>query len=108
MDTIEIRLNLKKGLELDTINKLRTVITSLISEYNHRYCDVLEISPKGDLIVKISYPRYFAGTNACLIESRNDCIRVQTHFINSIFSDVHWRNIIEDITLTRVDIPFTY
>lgn len=68
MDTIEIRLNLKKGLELDTINQLRTFITSLVSEKEgYRYCDVLEISPKGDLIVKISYPRYFAGTNACLI-----------------------------------------
>lgn len=109
MDTIEIRLNLKKGLELDTINQLRTFITSLVSEKEgYRYCDVLEISPKGDLIVKISYPRYFAGTNACLIRSRNDCIRVQTHFINSIFSDVYWASIIEDITLTRVDIPFTY
>ena len=108
MDTIEIRLNLKKGLEIDTVNQLRTVITSLVSEYNHRYCDVLIISPKGDLIVKISYPRYFAGTNAYLIGSRNDCIRVQTHFINSIFSDGYWASIIEDITLTRVDIPFTY
>lgn len=109
MDTIEIRLNLKKGLELDTINQLRTVITSLTNkETGYRYCDVLEISPKGDLIVKISYPRYFAGTNAFLVGSRNDCIRVQTDFINSIFSDTTWKDIIEDITLTRVDIPFTY
>lgn len=108
MDTIEIRLNLKKGLEFDTINKLRIFITSLISENGYRYCDVLELSSKGDLIVKISYPRYFAGTNAYLIGSRNYCIRVQTHFINSIFSDASWASIIEDITLTRVDIPFTY
>lgn len=109
MDTIEIRLNLKKGLEFDTINQLRTVITSLTSKKGgYRYCDVLEISPKGNLIVKISYPRYFAGTNAFLVGSRNDCIKVQTDFINSIFSDVYWASIIEDITLTRVDIPFTY
>lgn len=109
MDTIEIRLNLKKGLEFDTINQLRTVITSLTSKKEgYRYCDVLEISPKGNLIVKISYPRYFAGTNAFLVGSRNDCIKVQTDFINSIFSDVYWASIIEDITLTRVDIPFTY
>lgn len=108
MDTIEIRLNLKKGLEFDTINQLRTFITSLVSEHKNRYCDVLELSSKGNLIVKISYPRYFAGTNAFLVRSRNDCIKVQTDFINSIFSDIHWRNIIEDITLTRVDIPFTY
>lgn len=109
MDTIEIRLNLKKGLEFDTINQLRTVITSLTSKKGgYRYCDVLEISPKGNLIVKISYPRYFAGTNAYLVGSRNDCIKVQTDFINSIFSDVYWASIIEDITLTRVDIPFTY
>ena len=41
MDTIEIRLNLKKGLELDTINQLRTFITSLTSEKEgYRYCDV--------------------------------------------------------------------
>lgn len=108
MDTIEIRLNLKKGLTIEIINQLRNSITSITSKNGHRYCDVLELSAKGDLIVKISYPRYFAGTNAYLIGSRNDCISVQTHFINSIFNDSIWASMIDDITLTRVDIPFTY
>ena len=50
MDTIEIRLNLKKGLNLDVqiINQLREYITSIISNRNYRYCDVLEISKTGN------------------------------------------------------------
>lgn len=110
MDTIEIRLNLKKGLNLDVqiINQLREYITSIISNRNYRYCDVLEISKTGNLIVKISYPRYFAGTNAYLITKKSECFEVQSHFINTIFNIPNWASIIENITLTRVDIPFTY
>lgn len=110
MDTIEIKLNLKKGLNIDLqlINQLRSYIDSITNNGNYRYCDVLQVSKNGDLIVKISYPRYFAKANAYLITRRSECFEVQTHFINSIFNDPTWASIIENITLGRVDIPFTY
>lgn len=110
MDTIEIRLNLKKelNLELLTINQLRDSINSMTSNRGYRYCDVLELSRTGNLIVKISYPRYFAGTNAYLVTNRNECFEVQAHFVKTLFSDSLYNSIIESITLNRVDIPFTY
>lgn len=110
MDTIEIKLNLKKGLNIDLqlINQLRSYIDSITNNGNYRYCEVLQVSKNGDLIVKISYPRYFAKANAYLITRRSECFEVQTHFINSIFNDSTWASIIENITLGRVDIPFTY
>lgn len=108
MDTIEIALQLIRGLEMNTIQKLRYEINTLSSPYGFGYCQVLEISTAGNMIVKISYPRFYAGTNAYLVLSRKECLKVQTHFKENILNDILWKNVISNIRLSRVDIPFTY
>lgn len=108
MDTIEIGLQLIQDLEITTIQKLRNDINTLLSPHGFYYCQVLEISTAGNMIVKLSYPRFYAGTNAYLITSRKECFQVQTHFVKNIINDYFWNNIISNINLARVDIPFTY
>lgn len=56
---------------------------------------MLQISKTGDLIVKVSYPRYFAETNAYLTTKKSECFEVQSHFINTIFNDQTWASIKE-------------
>lgn len=108
MDTIEIALELTQGLDMEMIQRLRNAINGLVSSCGFTYCQVIEISRVGNIIVKISYPRFYAGTNAYLITSRKECFGVQTHFVKNIIDDILWNNIILNIRLMRVDIPFTY
>lgn len=57
MDTIEISLRILKELSIMLIERLRRDINSLVSPYGYTFCDVLEVSSTGNLIIKISYPR---------------------------------------------------
>ncbi|WP_300344823.1 hypothetical protein [Fusobacterium sp.] len=110
MDTIEIRLNLTKksyiSCDYDEVEQLRSSLNSLKSIYGYTYCNVLERTTEGNLIVKISYPRFFKGNNAFLISSRGQCFKVQKAFAEYIYQN--WGDVVENILLTRVDIPFTY
>ena len=108
MDTIEISLRILKELSIMLIEKLRRDINSLVSPYGNKFCDVLEVSSTGNLIIKISYPRYFFGNNAYLITRRSECFEVQKYFVDNIMEDPYWKDIIGEINLLRVDIPFTY
>ena len=108
MDTIEISLRIIKELSIMLIERLRRDINSLVSPYGYTFCDVLEVSSTGNLIIKISYPRYFFGNNAYLITKRSECFEVQKYFVDNIMEDPYWKDIIGEINLLRVDIPFTY
>ena len=108
MDTIEISLRILKELSIMLIERLRRDINSLVSPYGYTFCDVLEVSSTGNLIIKISYPRYFFGNNAYLITRRSQCFEVQKHFVDNIMEDLYWKDNIREINLLRVDIPFTY
>lgn len=108
MDTIEISLRILKELSIMLIERLRRDINSLVSPYGYTFCDVLEVSSTGNLIIKISYPRYFFGNNAYLITKRSECFEVQKYFVDNIMEDPYWKDIIGEINLLRVDIPFTY
>lgn len=81
-------------------------INNLRSTQGYTYCDVLERTPDSNLIVKISYPRFFRGNNAFIIDSREQCLDAQKSFAEYIYQN--WGDIIDSISLTRVDIPFTY
>ncbi|MBM6689667.1 hypothetical protein H9X75_01075 [Fusobacterium mortiferum] len=110
MDTIEIGLKIKDHINL-TIQELETMkreIEGLMSPFGYNYCNYLSFSSAKKIIIKISYPRFFAGTNAYLITKRSECFQVQNHFVNNFLSDILWSNYIEGISLNRVDIPFTY
>ena len=58
MDTIEISLILN-DIDIFKLQILRSKISNLVSPSGHTFADVLEFSRAGNLIIKISYPRYF-------------------------------------------------
>lgn len=108
MDTIEIVVELQKGITLEEVTMLQNSFNNLRSIYGYTYCDVLQMTKNGNLAVKISYPRFFEGINVHLISTRRECFEVQKHFVEYIMSDPYLKALIKDINLTRVDIPFTY
>lgn len=107
MDTIEISLILN-NIEISKLQLLREEITSLISPAGYTFIDVLEFSRAGNLILKISYPRYYKGTNAYLIRNRAECFEVQKYFCEAILENSKWKEFISGVRLSRVDIPFTF
>lgn len=111
MDTVELRLNLKDNVTLMVLDFLKVDIVALKSPFGHSFCDLIEVfrgrRDRG-LIIKISYPRYYYGNNAYLVTSKSKCLEVQEYFVNFIQEDTMFKEIVSDIQLTRVDIPFTY
>ena len=110
MDTIEVRVDLHFSIDIDELDTLKKDFITLRSPFGYRYCDVLEEARGRDrgLIIKISYPRYYYGNNAYLVTSKSKCLEVQEYFVNFIQEDTMFKEIVSDIQLTRVDIPFTY
>ena len=82
-------------------------IKNIKSSNGYKYCDVLSNSRRDQILIKISYPRYFYGNNAYLIKTSEECLEVQEHFIERIKKCSLFNNL-EGIELTRLDIPFTY
>ena len=107
MDTIEISLILN-DIDIFKLQLLRSKIANLTSPSGHTFVDVLEFSRAGNLILKISYPRYFTGTNVYLIRTREQCFRVQNYFCKKILENKDWLKYIIGIKLSRVDIPFIF
>ena len=108
MDTIEISLGLKGNLGMDLVQGFINEVNGLRSPHGYTFCDVLEVSRKGNIIIKISYPRYFFGNNAYLINSKSACFEVQRYFAKNIMENEYWKQNIGELRLLRVDIPFTY
>ena len=108
MDTIEIGLMLVGCLGVDLVQSLIKDVNSLLSPYGYTFCTVLEFSKTGNLIIKISYPRFFSGSNAFLIDRRSQCFEVQKYFAEAIMEHEYWKDKIGELKLLRVDIPFTY
>ncbi len=110
---------------MDTIG-LKFVVNNFYGEYQDvknfealtdrlrkiRYCFNFR---ENDSEVKfvLSYPRYFSETNAYLIQSAEECLKVNYSFISDILREqdndfINWFYDRIDIYLIRVDIPFTY
>ena len=110
MDTIQVSVVLNKeklnGVTLLDLQNTAKYISEIRSEYGYYYCRDVEISRTGNLIVKISYPKFFAGINAYLISSSMECLQVHWHFCLNINN--HTLLCDAEIELTRVDIPFTF
>ena len=108
MDTIEISLAMNSNLGMDLVKSFINEVNGLRSPYGYTFCDVLEVSKIGNAIIKISYPRYFFGNNAYLINSKSACFEVQKYFAENIMENEYWKQNIGELRLLRVDIPFTY
>lgn len=108
MDTISINLIFRKNFErMEVIYEMEDYIKNIKSSNGYKYCDVLSNSRRDQILIKISYPRYFYGNNAYLIKTSKECLEVQEHFIGRIKKCSLFNNL-EGIELTRLDIPFTY
>ena len=110
MDTIQISIILKEEksneVKLKDLENAAKYISEIKSEYGYGYCSDVKVSRDGNLIVKISYPRFFAGINAYLISNSMECLQVHWHFCLSINEHPLIRGAL--IKLTRVDVPFTF
>ena len=110
MDTIQISIKLNKNrIEEITHRQLQEIgkyISGIKSSYGFYYCKCLEISVEGNIIVKISYPKFYQGVNAFLISNNTECLLVQHEFC----LEIHDHELLCDaeILLSRVDIPFTF
>jgi hypothetical protein len=101
MDTIGLTLKTCTG---DDFEKIIQLINGT-NELNN--CTLLrEVNNTLSLEVKLSYPKYFNYSNAYLITSPGECLKVNQDFINKIRKLDLDAEI--EINLTRVDIPFTY
>ena len=110
MDTIQISIvlseeKLKEVTHAD-LQDAAKYINEIKSKYGYRYCDCLDISNSGNLIVKISYPRFFKGVNAHLISTSTECNQVHWDFCFNIYKHPLMHD--AEIELSRVDIPFTF
>ena len=110
MDTIQISIKLNENrfeeILYNDLRRAESYIKNLESPYGHRYCDCLQISSVGNIVVKISYPRYFKGINAFLVTNSKQCMTVHNHFYNKLSKNDFLKD--AEISLNRVDIPFTY
>lgn len=108
MDTISIKLNFipLKKISIREVEKIKKELNLFKSEFGYRYIDVLEYNLNG-YVIKMSYPRYFKGTNAFLITKKSECFKVQEYFIQQLIN-TGILNFFHNIYLIRVDIPFTY
>lgn len=107
MDTIQIKLELNHiGLTMEDFKRIETFINHIKSPYGYTFCDMLDIRGTRSIGVKISYPRFFYGSNVFLITTKEQCFQVQRWFSENIENMMVL--IGARIYLERVDIPFTY
>ena len=125
LDTIKLKFMLGE----ETGEYIQTLAKEVIANVLNRvpYCDKItsKTLPNGEIVIetRFSYPRFFSKTNAYLIKTKEECIRVHKKFIVEIWSEVglikdirtnekielkEWINNNLRIKLTRVDVPFTY
>lgn len=110
MDTIQVSIKLNenniKKLTHENIQEIRRFINGIKNLEGYHYCKFLELSSVNNIVVKISYPRFFEHVNAYLISDSQECLRVQDHF--SLRISNHPLLYGSVIYLNRVDIPFTF
>ena len=107
MDTIAVNLIFKREFSrMEVVYEIKDYIRNITSPYGYRYCDILPNNSKNQILVKISYPRYFYGNNAYLIKTSDECFEVQEDFVKALRHSLFTK--LQEIELTRLDIPFTY
>lgn len=110
MDTISINIGIlpinNATLDLESLIKR---INNIHSPYGYTYCDFTKLNSNFEFNIKVSYPRFFRGINAFLLNNPFLCTQVNLHLVNSlkgILNNFYYE--IKYISLIRVDIPFTY
>lgn len=107
MDTIQIKLELNYiELTMEDFKRIEIFINHIKSPYGYTFCDMIDIRDTRSVGIKISYPRFFYGSNVFLITTKEQCFQVQRWFCEAIEKMVVLIGV--RIYLERVDIPFTY
>lgn len=109
MDTISINIDVKHCQGEIQIETLKMLINNIKSEFGFCYVDFLSMNTQYNFTLKVSYPRYYKGINAYLVNSSNEVLRVNQNLViqlNILFHNIGIINY--TINLIRVDIPFTY
>ena len=108
MDTISLNIGIT-GNNSFNLEDLVEGVNSIYSPHGYTYCDFIKLNSNYEFNIKVSYPRFFKGINAFLLENPLLCKQVNLHLVNSLKEILSIFNYtIRDISLIRVDIPFTY
>ena len=108
MDTISLNIGIigNNGFNLEDLAK---GVNNIHSPYGYTYCDFIKLNSNYEFNIKVSYPRFFKGINAFLLENPLLCKQVNLHLVSSLKEILSTFNYtIRDISLIRVDVPFTY
>ncbi|RRD28511.1 hypothetical protein [Fusobacterium canifelinum] len=108
MDTISLNIGIIGNNSFNLENLVKGV-NNIHSPYGYTYCDFIKLNSNYEFNIKVSYPRFFKGINAFLLENPLLCKQVNLHLVNSLKEILSIFNYtLRDISLIRVDIPFTY
>jgi hypothetical protein len=108
MDTISLNIGIIGNNSFNLENLVKGV-NNIHSPYGYTYCDFIKLNSNYEFNIKVSYPRFFKGINAFLLENPLLCKQVNLHLVNSLKEILSFLNYtIRNISLIRIDIPFTY
>lgn len=121
LDTAKLTFITKNIPEIETISAETGLRYLYLQLTKIPYCDKIIYSPKRNYItLRLSYPRVFDRTNAYLIKTSEECQKVHQKLINDILTfnnsiEIEEAKILREwfikyvaISITRVEIPFTY
>ena len=118
LDTINLNLTVNPVTKPELLSQEQGIELLLSQLEKIPNCDIMAYKPQEYKIrVRLSYPRAFDRTNAYLILTAEECQEVHHRFVNDI---LNFKNYKEEeilvtwflnyvrISITQVDIPFTY
>ena len=118
IDTVNLNLTVNPVTKPELLSQEQGIELLLSQLEKIPNCDIMAYKPQEYKIrVRLSYPRAFDRTNAYLILTAEECQEVHHRFVNDILNFKNYKE--EDtlvtwflnyvrISITQVDIPFTY
>lgn len=108
MDTIQLNINCRDWRYNGYFDKLRQRINQITSPYGYTYVDFLTQRAADSFSIKVSYPRFFFGINAGIVNKSVEVLEVNRHLVNELSKIAEQCEIGRiELDLIRVDIPFT-
>lgn len=98
------KLNLILESEKELINKEIQEIERIIERTG--YCEIVRMFGKNEFNIELSYPKYFSESNAFLINSSEECFKIQEDFVKLLKNNSLTCNL--KIRIVGVTVPFIY
>ena len=83
MDTISLNIGII-GNNSFNLEDLAKGVNNIHSPYGYTYCDFIKLNSNYEFNIKVSYPRFFKGINAFLLENPLLCKEVNQHLVDSL------------------------